>query len=92
MVEGHGPSTSSFGLPELEEAIEARNSLVLHHRLLPFLCVVYEGLGRDAIVWRTEKGDELTLGEELVAIFHNLVGAANQIHLLRAQHTLRRLV
>lgn len=38
-----------------------------------------------AVVWRAEKGHELALGEELVAVFHNLVGTADEIHVVLLQ-------
>lgn len=37
------------------------------------------------VVWRTEKCDQLSLREELVSIFHNLVGTADQIHIVFLQ-------
>jgi len=35
-----------------------------------------------AIVWRGEDGDELPVGEELVAVFDDLVGPANEIEIV----------
>lgn len=34
------------------------------------------------VVGSTEQGDELTLGEEFVAIFHNLVSATDEVHVV----------
>ena len=38
-----------------------------------------------AIVGRREEGDELALGEELVPVLHNLMGAADEIHVVLLQ-------
>lgn len=35
-----------------------------------------------AIVGGTEQGDQLSFGEELVAIFHHLMGPADQVHVV----------
>jgi hypothetical protein len=40
-----------------------------------------------AVVWRTEKCDELTLREELVAVFYDLVSTADEIHVVLLQET-----
>lgn len=38
-----------------------------------------------AVVGRTEQGDELALGEEFVAVFHDLVSAADEVHVVLLQ-------
>lgn len=45
-----------------------------------------------AVVWRAEQGHELTLGEELVTILDDLVGTADQVHVMlleEARHHVR---
>jgi hypothetical protein len=37
------------------------------------------------VIGRTEQRDQLTLGEELVAVFHNLMRTANQVHVMLLQ-------
>ena len=37
------------------------------------------------VVWRTEQCDELALRKELVAVFNDLVGTANQVHVVFLQ-------
>lgn len=44
------------------------------------------------IVWRTKQGHELTLGEEFVSIFNDLMSPADQIHVMllkEARHHVR---
>jgi len=53
----------------------AQQALVdTHHRS----CVVKFA----TIVWCTEQCDELALREELITIFHNLMGTTDQIHIV----------
>lgn len=40
-----------------------------------------------AVVWCTEQGHELTLGEELVSIFNDLMSPADQIHVMFLEET-----
>ncbi len=35
-----------------------------------------------AVVWRTEQSNQLSFGEELVAVLNNLVGTAYQVHVV----------
>jgi hypothetical protein len=35
-----------------------------------------------AVVWCTEQGDELTLGEELISVFHDLMCTADEVHVV----------
>ena len=37
------------------------------------------------VIGRAEQGDELPLGEELVSVFHNLMGTADQVHIVLLQ-------
>lgn len=39
------------------------------------------------VVGGTEQSDELALGEELVAIFYDLVGTADEVHVVLLQET-----
>lgn len=38
-----------------------------------------------AVVWRREQGDQLTLAEELIAILHDLVSTAYEVHVVLLQ-------
>jgi hypothetical protein len=68
---------SNIGLTYLEGAEQAL--VDAHHGT----CIVEF----TTVVGRTEQCDELALGEELVAILHNLVSSAYQIHIVFLQET-----
>lgn len=75
-VSGEKRSSSGCGT-NLERAEQAL--VYAHHGT----CVVELA----TVVGSTEQSDELTLGEELVAIFYNLVGTADEVHVVLLQET-----
>ena len=40
-----------------------------------------------AVIWCTEESNQLSFGEELVAVFHNLMRSANQVHVVFLQES-----